>query len=319
MAQKRKILIVGGCGFIGCNLITYLNQQTTANITVFDNELTGSKNNLKNLRVAKFIHGDIRDKKAINDATIGHDTVVLLAAQTNVMLSIQDPELDLEVNIKGGLNTLMAAKMNGVKRFIFASSAAPVGMQNPPMHEELAARPASPYGASKLAMEGYCSAFYHSYGLETIPLSFSNCYGPGSDSKLSVVALFLRCILSGDPITIFGDGTQTRDFIYVDDLCRAIALAISHPDHKDVFGSPYHVGTSVETSINELVKLFSNQPDPKGITKLNVNFKPSRAGEIIRNYSDIRKFKKIFDFEPKFSTEDGIKHTWQYFYDKLSK
>jgi len=160
------------------------------------------------------------------------DIVVHLAAQTSVPDSIFNSEYDEIVNVNGTLNLLRAAHKHGCKRFVFASSAAPLGDCQQPMNEGLPPAPKSPYGASKLAGEGYCSAFFHSYGLETVALRFSNVYGPRSLHKTSVVSEFIRAIIDRRQIVIYGDGEQTRDYIHVDDVCAAIQSAVDRRNRR---------------------------------------------------------------------------------------
>lgn len=311
--RPTRILLIGGCGFIGTNLIGLLNRNGGAEITVLDNESVGRREYLDGLDVARFIHGDVRDAVLVAEAMAGQDAVVLLAAQTNVMKSIADPMEDCDQNIRGGLTALQAAAAAKVGRFVFCSSSAPVGMQPPPMREDLAARPASPYGASKLAVEGYCSAFYHSYGLKTVALRFSNCYGPGSDNKSSVVAHFMKEVLAGRTLTVFGDGEQTRDYIHVADLCQAINLAITGGgEGADIFGQPYQVATGTETTLNVLIGKLRALAEADDYP-LRVEYKPARAGEIVRNYSDISRFCGCFGFQPSVKLDDGLQETWRYF------
>lgn len=310
-----KLLITGGCGFIGGNLIRLLADRAPGwEITVLDNERVGRREDLAGLPVARFIAGDIRDRDAVDAAMAGQQVVIHLAAQTGVMPSIDDPEFDCDVNIQGGLTLLRAAARHGVKRFVNASSSAPVGAREPPMHEELPPRPASPYGVSKLAMEGYCSAFYRTYGLDTVSLRFSNCYGPGSRNKSSVVALFIKKILAGETLTVYGDGGQTRDFIHVDDLCDAVWLAAAGTPRieGDAFGEVYQVATGVETSVAELIDRLRAVAEPAGHA-LRVEYAPARAGEVVRNYSDISKFTAAFGYAPRIGLDDGLVGTWDYF------
>ena len=172
---------------------------------------------------------DIRNREGLRKIVSGSSAVVHLAAQTGVIPSLEDPAFDMEQNVGGTLNLLEACRIAGTPRFVLASSSAPLGEQEPPIDESKVPRPLSPYGASKLAGEGYCSAYAGSFGLETIALRFSNVYGPRSTYKGSVVAKFIKNILSGIPLTIYGSGGQTRDFIYVEDLCDAIDLAFRPP------------------------------------------------------------------------------------------
>jgi UDP-glucose 4-epimerase len=316
----NKILVTGGCGFIGSNLISLLDRQGGWAVTVLDNESVGKRAYLDGLKLERFVVGDVRDPKAVAEATEGQDVVVHLAAQTGVMPSIETPEADFDVNARGGLYALSAARDAKVGRFIFASSSAPLGQQPPPMRETLAPRPSSPYGASKLAMEGYCSAFHHSYGLNTAALRFANVYGPGSKNKSSVVAAFIRNILAGKPITIYGDGAQTRDFLHVRDLCRMIMAVIEHPEEKGagVFGQVYQVGTGVETTVNHLVERLGAVVAADGRFRLDVVHAEARSAEIVRNYCDVSRFTATFDCQAELSLDAGLAETWGYFVRALS-
>ena len=236
-------LITGGCGFIGRNLIKRLVAEGGHKIRVLDNLSVGTKEDLSEVcnysvlspqssdvnpqsstPVELFI-GDIKDPTTCQKASEGTDIIVHLAANTGVGPSVKDPRSDMETNVFGTFNMLEAARQNKVGRFVFASSGAPVGECEPPIHEELAPHPVSPYGASKLAGEGYCSAYYRTFGLETVALRFGNVYGPLSGHKNSVIAKFIKKAMNGETLEIYGDGTQTRDFIYIDDLIDAIYKA----------------------------------------------------------------------------------------------
>ena len=160
----------------------------------------------------------------------------------------------MEANVIGTFNMLEAARQNNVKKFIFASSGATIGEVEPPIHEEKVPRPVSPYGASKLAGEAYCSAYYLSFGIKTVSLRFANVYGPLSKHKNSVVAKFLKQAFSGETLEIYGDGSQTRDFIYIDDLIQAIILSVK----SDVGGEVFQIATFKETTVDEIAKKIKN-------------------------------------------------------------
>ena len=242
-------LITGGCGFIGGNLCSELLRDNFNSIRIIDNMKYGVSALLERTPVldpksgegltweagAVIVDGDVRDQQIALDVCRGADVIIHLAANTGVGPSVDDPLIDLDINVQGTANYLMAAKENGVKRFVFASSGAPAGNVTPPIHEDIVPRPVSPYGASKLAGEAYCSAFYNSYKIETVALRFSNVYGPYSGSKGSVVAKMLRSLLAGDKIQVNGDGNQTRDFIFVGDLVAAIIAAV----HAKEIGGKY--------------------------------------------------------------------------------
>ena len=307
-------MITGGCGLIGANLVSYILNRTSAKITVLDNLSKGNKGSIEGLD-AELIVGDVRNKDVVDQVTEGKDTVIHLAAQTSVIDSIEDPFKDACVNIEGSLNLLQASVRHGVQRFVFASSAAPLGEQAPPMHEDMVPRPISPYGASKLSVEAYCSAFYGSFDLRTVCLRFSNVYGPGSLNKESVVALFFKRMLEGKPLIIYGDGNQTRDLIYVNDICKAIYVAFDLEDGgpDKHFGEVYQVGTGIETSINQLADMIKRLVERTTDRKVDIRYVPERKGEIKRNYSRVDKFKKVTGFEPEYSLEKGLENTWEFF------
>ena len=317
--MTRNVLITGGCGFIGTNLIARLGRSGRWRVTVLDNESIGHRGYLDGLDVARFVPGDVRDPEAVEAAMAGTEAVVHLAAQTGVVPSVEDPETDFDINVRGGLNVLQAAVQNDARAFVFASSAAPVGARQPPLHEDMGCRPAAPYGASKLAIEGYCSAFWHSYGLPTTTLRFSNCYGPGSDNKSSVVAAFIRGILAGKPLTIYGDGEQTRDFIIVDDICRGIELPLEGVNGRDddLFGEVYQLSTGRETTVNRLVEMLQSVAREAGFGAFDIRHAPERKGEIARNYAKNDKFFAAYGYRPETPLDEGLARVWDFFTAQL--
>jgi len=310
-----QILITGGCGFIGSNLIEFLLQNTNWHIAVLDNLTEGKLEDIEKLDGFKergtFFKGDIRNKDDISKAIDGCDFVVNLAAQVGVMPSVEDPLFDADVNIIGAITVLNACVKHKVKKFVQASSAAPLGDQEMPMHEKKVPQPLSPYGASKLADEAYCSAFAASYGINTVALRFSNVYGPKSYQKGSVIPLFIRQVLNGDTCTIFGDGEQTRDFIYVKDICNGIYLALT-TELKNNF-ELIQLATGKETSMNELFKVMKDEFEKQGKTVSDAKYSPARPGEIIRNYADITKARTLLNYEPKVDLQEGIEKTISWF------
>jgi UDP-glucose 4-epimerase len=317
----KKYLITGGCGFIGVNLVEkLLREEESSCIRVVDNLSVGTKEDLG--RVADFVEGetnqvrteliigDILDAELIRDACEHVDIVVHLAANTGVLPSIENPLIDCEVNVRGTLNCLEGARKAGVRRFVFASSGAPLGQQDPPIHENMAPRPLSPYGASKLAGEGYCSAFFGSFGLETVVLRFGNVYGPRSTHKSSVVAKFIKQLMKDEPLPIFGDGNQTRDFIFIDDLIEAVKLAsITTGIGGEVFQiATYqeHTVLEVADTLNRLAERFLGRKSP-------LIHESQKNGEIRRNYSDISKARKLLGFEPRCGLEKGLEKTFLWF------
>jgi UDP-glucose 4-epimerase len=235
---------------------------------------------------------------------------VHLAANTGVGPSVENPRLDCLTNVIGIFNYLDAARINKVPRFIFSSSGAPAGEVLPPIHEEIPPHPVSPYGASKLAGEGYCSAFNKTFGIDTVTLRFGNVYGPGSFRKNSVVAKFIRQALNGETIKIFGDGTQTRDFIYIDDLVDAL---ISSSYINDIGGETFQIASGKETTIGEMTHNLINILKQKGIQSIQVINSDVRAGDVKRNYSDTSKAKERLNWQPKVNQEVGLLRTVEYF------
>ncbi len=314
-------LITGGCGFIGSNLAAHiLKNHGGTRIRVLDNLNQGSVgamvstirfncemgDPLANVSVSV---GDIKDYGVCAESVEGVDTVVHLAANTGVAQSVDDPRADMETNVIGTLNMLEASRQAGVKKFIFASSGAPVGEVEPPIHEDKAPKPVSPYGASKLAGEAYCQAYWRSYGLPTISLRFGNVYGPGCKHKDSVVARFLRRALAGKPLEIYGDGDQTRDFIYIDDIVRAISLA----GQSGLGGEVFQIATHRETTVNEVAQSIRRLVEKRTGRKVGIFFGKKRRGDVKRNYSDISKAKRMLGFDPRFSMSQGLEKTLEYY------
>lgn len=315
-------LITGGCGFIGTSLITrLLRENPDTNIRVLDNLSVGTKEDLlgvvstiekeRNVKAAgiELIEGDIRDFDACNKCSKGIDVIVHLAANTGVAPSIENPRYDMEANVIGIFNMLEAARQNHVKNFIFASSGASIGEVEPPIHEKKVPRPVSPYGASKLAGEAYCSSYYLSFGIRTVSLRFANVYGPLSKHKNSVVAKFIKQAFSGETLEIYGDGSQTRDFIYIDDLIQAIILSV----HSDVGGEAFQIATYKETTVNEIADKIKNIIESETGKKVSVVHGKTRLGDVKRNYSDISKARQMLGFSPDFELDKGLKNTFEYF------
>jgi len=312
-------LVTGGCGFIGAALVrTLLERSFASRIRILDNLSVGTRENLG--RACRFqeagsnavsepvelVVGDILDPETCAACCDGVDVVVHLAANTGVPLSVERPRADMEANVIGTFNMLEAARNRRVRRFVFASSGAPAGEVIPPVHEDLPPRPVSPYGASKLAGEGYCSAYYRTFGLETVCLRFSNVYGPDSTHKSSVVARFIRKALCGEPMIIYGDGSQTRDFLYIDDLLEAIVRAVHRPG---VAGEVFQIASGRETSIIELARHLERLFREAGIAYPGIRHEPPRPGDVQRNFSDTSKAKRMLAWEATWRLEDGLAHT----------
>lgn len=321
-------LITGGCGFLGTNLIRALLEEGGHRIRVVDNLVVGSRADL--VAIADFeeldagslaeptapvelVVGDIRDAELAQRAARGMDVIVHFAANTGVGPSVADPRADCEANVLGTFNYLEAARANGVPRFVFASSGAPIGAVEPPIHEELAPHPVSPYGASKLAGEGYCSAYWGTYGVETVALRFGNVYGPGSGHKSSVVAKFFKDALSGEGLEIYGDGTQTRDFIYVDDLIRAVRLAATVPG---IGGETFQIAANTETTVEELAERVLAVLAERGVSGVPVDYGEPRVGDVKRNFSDTRKAAERLGWVPDNTLDQGLERTVAWFLEE---
>ena len=320
-----KWLITGGCGFIGTNLIQWLQRQGTHHIRIVDNLSSGTRSNLTRISSCieknpiaidappeglELVVGDILDEELAHRVVLGVDAIVHLAANTGVTPSVEEPRSDCYANIIGTLNYLEAARQRKIQRVVFASSGAPIGNVTPPIHEELPPHPVSPYGASKLAGEGYCSAYYHSFGLNTIALRFGNVYGPGSHHKDSVVAKFIRQALDGEVLEIYGDGTQTRDFIYIDDLVEAIYLAGTG---TGMGGEIFQIASNRETTVGEVTEHIVKSLEAKGITNVRVMNAERRVGDVMRNYSDTTKARKVLGWHPRTSLQLGLEKTVDFF------
>jgi UDP-glucose 4-epimerase len=306
---KQKILITGGRGFIGTNLIERIrSRRTDVDLVVLDN---GSMALLRGPGDGTVVDhaGDVRDPAAVNQAVVGCSAIIHLAGHTRVMDSIQDPELNFEVNARGTLNVLMAAREAGVSHVVLASTGGALfGSETAPTHEGLVPAPLSPYGASKLAMEAYAHAFAGSFGIRTAALRFSNVYGPHSRLKGSAVAVFFRQILARQPITVYGDGSQARDFVFVEDLCDGLLQAL-----ESSATGVFHLGSGQPTSVATLLETMRTVVGPDW--PFEVRYAPWRTGEVIRTYSDIRKAAHTFDYRPKVTLGEGLVRTWRWFLD----
>lgn len=324
-----KWLITGGCGFIGTNLIRRLLEEDGGDhsIRVYDNLSVGGRDDLE--KIASFeevspdapgdvpdagvelVVGDIRDTDATQRAAAGADVIVHLAAQAGVPTSIEDPRYDFEANALGTFNLLEAARCQDVDRFVFASSAAPIGDCEPPIHEDMSCKPKAPYGASKLAGEGYCSAYHGTFDLDTVALRFGNVYGPRSGHKSSVVAKFIRRALEGKTLEIYGDGAQTRDFIHTDDLTRAIVLGATQ---SEVGGEIFQIATNSETTINELTdQILKALAEEADLHDVDVQHTEPRTGDVRRNYSDTSKAENRLGWTSEVALEEGLRRTVQSF------
>lgn len=289
--KNKKVLVTGGAGFIGSHLVEKL-VELGANVTVLDNLSTGSLTNLQKVSNAiTFIKGDI---KTLNDClSAARDCQIIfhLAAHVSVPESLQNPKECYETNVIGTLHMLEAARQNSIKRFIFSSSAAVYGPKEELCHEESICQPESPYGHSKLIGELLCQDYWHDYGVQTICLRYFNVFGNRQNphgSYAAVVCKFKQCMQQNKPITIFGDGLQTRDFIGVDSVVDAnIQLAMS-ADHNA--GTIFNIGTGQSISLLELITQLKKE-FPFYVHK--PIFKPARQGDIKHSRADCSKYQML--------------------------
>jgi len=300
-----KVLVTGGAGFIGSHLVDGLIARGHS-VTVLDDLSSGTMDNLKTHKgksTFQFIQGDIRDAGAVKRALAGVDAVIHEAAMISVPLSIKNPEFARSVNVDGTLALLKASLGHGVKRFVFASSCAVYGEQAElPISEDAPLQPLSPYASSKLAAEKNCLAFHERDGLDTVCLRYFNVYGPRQTfgEYAGVMMKFLERLRSDQQPIIYGDGEQTRDFIFVGDVAEATLLAL---ERKGVAGEVINIGTGEATSINKLCEVFLRLV---GKSELKPIYEVPRSGDIKHSLADITKAKKILSFKPKTSLEEGV-------------
>ncbi len=310
MAESLRVLVTGGAGFVGATLVRRL-VRSGHSVRVFDSYATGDPSHLAGVD-AELTEGDIRDVAALDAALTGMQAIVHLAAAGSVVESVRDPVTNFDVNVLGTFRVLDAARRAGVGRTVLASTGgALIGDAPPPVSERSLPKPISPYGASKLAGEGYAYAFAQAYGLRTVALRFANVYGPWSARKQGAMTVFFRAIHAGEPIMIYGDGSASRDYTHVEDVSRALELALG----RDVpGGTVLHIASGVETTVRELASLCSAAA---GAPDHPVEYRPKRAGEVGRNFASYDLARQVLGYAPTISREDGIPGTWQWFQDAV--
>ena len=300
------ILVTGGCGFVGSNLVRRLVGDGY-NVRVLDNLSRGRLDYISDLESIEFFKADITDPVSCEKAFAGVDKVVHLAALGSVVESIDDPKTNFDINVSGTFNVLNLCVQAGVSKMIFSSTGgALIGNAKPPVGESSLPKPISPYGASKLCCEAYCHAYSSSFDFNAICLRFANVYGPNSQHKVGVVNKFVQRVITNQPLTIFGDGSSTRDYIHVSDLCNGIQLALENPNiQNDVI----HIATGKETSLTELAEIFL---EIGGMDKDMLVFEPSRVGEVERNFALYDYAKEVLGYEPKVELKSGLTSTFEH-------
>ena len=305
----KKVFITGHTGFKGSWLSAWLTQ-LGAKVTGLSDRIPTepAHYNLIKENLNSDLRIDVKDADAIYStiSEIRPDYVFHLAAQPIVLESYENPLNTFNTNVIGAYNYLESSRVNKVKRFIFASSGAVFGDTKPPLKESNIKAPISPYGSSKLTIETFCETYSNVFDLNTTILRFSNAYGPYALHKQSIVSKFINNILSNKPIVVNGNGSVTRDYVHVSDICNAIYKSI-----KDKNGAKtYHVGTGKETSIKQLIKIFKTECVNHDI---NVKYGSDRVGDMKKNYTSITKIKKDLKWHPKISLSKGFAQTFKWF------
>ncbi len=311
---EMRYLITGGAGFLGCHLAQRL-VSTSQDVRVLDDLSFGSLDNLAGVQASiEFVKADIRDAAAVAAAMSGVDCAVHLAAIASVQRSVDDPSLTSSVNLMGSLNVLDQARRAGVRRVVFASSAAVYGQGPEPVKtESLAVAPASPYAAAKACAETMCRTFSSLYGLETLALRYFNIYGPrqsaGTDYG-TVITRFIGRLLNGEPPIVFGDGLQTRDFCYVDDVVSATILAATCPAVGR--GEAVNIGSGTSVSVLELADCLNTAMG----TSLQPVHVPPRPGDVRHSRADISLATSLLGFQPRTPLAEGLRSTAAWFRER---
>lgn len=308
-------LVTGGAGFIGSNIVSRLVQEEGNRVKVLDNFSTGKLENIaKFLDKIELIKGDVTNFNVVKEAVKDVDYCFHQAALPSVERSINDPIASNEVNITGTLNVLRAAKEVGVKRVIYASSSAIYG-DTPvlPKREDMKPSPLSPYALTKLTGEEYCRLFYSIYGLETVSLRYFNVFGPNQDptsTYAAVIPKFITAMILGKEVTIYGDGGQSRDFTFVENVVEANILATKVTNG---LGQTFNIACGQRVTINELAKNIAKM--------LNVDVKPvhlePRPGDVRHSLADISNAQHFLGYEPKIGFEEGLRITIEWYKNKI--
>ena len=312
--KEKNVLVTGAAGFIGSNLTIEL-VNLGANVIGFDNLFNGRIENIEEIienKSFKFIKGDIRDFNFLLEIFEGIDIIYHVAAFTSVPQSVLMPETCNDVNVNGTLNVLNAARKRDIEKIIYSSSSSVYGdTPTLPKKEDMPRHPISPYGASKLACEGYMQAFHKIYGLRTLSLRYFNVFGPRQkDSPYSgVIAIWLGRLLNNKDLIIFGNGEQSRDFTYVKDVVQANLIAAE----QSFSGEIINIAAGAPITLSNLAKLILKLTKKE---KLNISYTNTRPGDILHSYADISKAKELLNFQPKFNQEEGLKDYFNWYRHK---
>lgn len=302
-------LVTGGAGFIGSHLVDALLRRGDR-VRVADDLSTGKRDNLAGFRGVEFLHGDLADAAFARQATIGVEYVLHQAAIPSVPRSVADPRTSHRANVDATLNVLLAAREAGVRRVVYAASSSAYGnTPTLPKHEEMPTAPLSPYALQKLVGEHYMRLFTELYGLETVSIRYFNVFGPRQDPSSpysGVISLFIRALLCGDSPVIYGDGTQTRDFTFVDNVVDGVLKAAVRPD---AVGRVVNVATGSRISLNALLGTLQQ------ILQSNVQatYAPPRTGDVRDSQADIDCARRLLGYEPIVGLEEGLRRTVEWY------
>lgn len=305
------VLVTGGAGFIGSHLVEALTA-CGRRVRVFDDFSTGLRENLSHVSPApEVVEGTLTDASAMDRAAAGCEVVFHLGALASVAKSVEDPSLNHEINATGTLNVLNAARKAGVRQVVYAGSASAYGGADDPagQDEDTPLCALSPYAAAKLAGEFYCQSFAAVYPLETVRLRFFNVFGPRqrADSPYSgVIAIFTAALSAGRTPTVHGDGLQSRDFVSVTDVAKALMLAADTPG---VSGRVYNVGTGKSVTVLDLIAALNKQLGTNAVP----NHGPPRAGDVRHSRAKIDRIRRDLGYEPTVSFEDGLRQTLEWY------
>ena len=322
--SNKRVLVTGGAGFIGSNLCeTILNKGNQ--VVCLDNFATGKRKNIENLlndTDFTLIEGDIRKLEDCLKATKNVDYVLHQAALGSVPRSIKDPITSNDVNVGGFLNMLIAARDNGVKRFIFAASSSTYGdSESMPKVEDIIGKPLSPYAITKYVNELYADIFSKTYGLETIGLRYFNVFGRKQDPNgayAAVIPKFVSQLMNGESPVINGDGNYSRDFTYIDNVIQANLLSLVTTKEKSI-NTVYNVAYGDRNTLNDLMgylKEYLSEIDSK-ISQVEVIYGPNRAGDIPHSHASVDKAKENLNYNPQFSLQQGLKEAVKWYWENL--
>jgi UDP-glucose 4-epimerase len=309
------VLVTGGGGFIGSHLAARL-ASLGHSVRILDNFATGRRSNVLALEgEIELVEGDIQSYERVHNAVVGCEVVFHQAALPSVPRSVADPLTSNATNVTGTLNVLLAARDAGVRRVVFASSSSVYGAaKDLPKREDMAPLPVSPYAVAKLACEGYCRSFGEVYGLETVALRYFNVFGPNQDPRsqyAAVVPNFITAVLTNQPPTIFGDGEQSRDFTYVENVVEANMLAM---DADVAPGRVYNVACGQAVTLNQLFAELRELVD----SDLEPIFAPPRAGDVRHSLADLTRTRQDLGYEPSVELREGLGRSVKDLRDRLS-